>query len=238
MIMNHALKVTRLHLNKPAAMFFTPASIVLTVLVVSAIISFALQRAGLDPNSPNYAEGARMNQGMIWSMPGFLIYYGVQAVATTYPFALALGATRKAHIVGTAIANLILSLVISLFMLLLLGIELATNHWFFNVYALDVYVLGAGNPFILFVTAFLITFVSTSLGGLFGAVWVRFGSKGPTIVALGIGLILVTLLLIFVPQAEEIISAVTGPILASVGIAVAVVSIVCTWWVMRRASVR
>ncbi|MFC5336989.1 hypothetical protein [Leucobacter denitrificans] len=236
--MNHILKVTKLHFNKPMVMFGVPSFIILIVLVVTALISFMLQRAGLDPSSPDYADGARWNQGMIWSLPGFLIYYGVQAVATTYPFALALGATRRAHVLGTAVANLVLSLYVSLFMLLLLGIELATNHWFFSVYALDIYMLGAGNPLVLFVTTFLLTFVSTSIGGMFGAVWVRFGSKGPTFVALGLALILVVLMLIFVPQFESIIAAVTRPLLAGVGLGVAVLALIATWWVMRRATVR
>lgn len=236
--MNHALKVTRLHLNKPAVMFGVPAQIVIIVLIVSAIISFALQRAGLDPNSASYADGARWNQGMIWSLPGFLIYYGVQAVSTTYPFALALGATRRAHVFGTAIANLILSVYIALIMLALLGLELATNHWFFGVYAVDTYLLGAGDPFVLTATIFVLTFVCTSLGGFFGAVWVRFGPKGPTVAALGLALVLVILLLIFVPQLGEILAAITGPLLAGVGLGVALAALAATWWIMRRASVR
>lgn len=236
--MNHVFKVTKLHLNKPAVMFGVPAQIVIIVLIVSAIISFALQRAGLDPQSADYAEGARWNQGMIWSLPGFLIYYGVQAVSTTYPFALALGATRRAHVWGTALANLVLSLYIALLMLVLLGLELVTNHWFYGVYALDSYLLGAGDPLVLFMTIFVLTFVSTSLGGFFGAVWVRFGPKGPTVAALGLALVLVVLLLIFVPQLGEIIAAATRPVLAGVGIGVSFVALVGTWWIMRRASVR
>lgn len=236
--MNSILKVTKLHLNKPAVMFGVPAQIITIVLIVTALIAFILQRAGLDPSAADYAEGARWNQGMIWSLPGFLIYYGVQAVSTTYPFALALGATRRAHVLGTALANVVLSLFVAAFMLVLLGLELATNHWFFGVYALDVYMLGAGNPLVLAVTAFMLTFVSTSLGGLFGAVWVRYGSKGPTVVALGLGLIVLVLVLIFVPQLGAIIAAITRPILVAVGAGFVALTLLGTWWVMRRASVR
>lgn len=236
--MNHLLKVTRLHLGKPGVMFGTPAGIVLIVLLVSAIIAMALQRAGLDPNSPEYVQGARWNQGMIWSLPGFLVYYGVQAVATSYPFALALGATRRAHVFGTALANAILSAFVALFMAALLGIELATHHWFFGLYALDVYLLGSGNPFLLAGTVFLLTFVATSVGGMFGAVWVRFGPKGPTVLALVLALVLAVLVLVFVPQAAAIVGGITTPILAGVALGIAVVALVVTWGVMRRASVR
>ena len=236
--MKHALKVTKLHMNKASMMFFTPFIIVMTVLVVSVLISLVMQRAGADPASPDFVEGARWNQGMIWSLPGFLVYYGVQAIATTYPFGLALGATRRAHVLGTAIANLILSAYVAGLMLLLLGLELATNHWFMNVYALDVYVLGAGDPLVLFMTGFMLTFVATSIGGVFGAMWVRYGSKGPTFLALGLGLVLVVLLLIFVPQAAEIIAAITRPLLVAVGFGIVALALLGTWWVMRRAAVR
>lgn len=236
--MKHALKVTKLHMNKASMMFFTPFIIVMAVLVVSVLISLVIQRAGADPASPDFVEGARWNQGMIWSLPGFLVYYGVQAIATTYPFGLALGATRRAYVLGTAIANVILSTYVAALMLLLLGIELLTNHWFMNVYALDVYVLGAGDPLVLFMTGFMLTFVATSIGGVFGAMWVRYGSKGPTFLALGLGLVLVVLLLIFVPQAAEIIAAITRPLLVAVGFGIVALALLGTWWVMRRAAVR
>lgn len=236
--MKNIVNIARLQMNKRDVVFVVPAVIVLLVLVVTMIIAFALQRAGLDPASPDYADGARMNGGMVWSLPGFLIYFGVQAIATTFPFALALGATRRAHVLGTAIANLITSAYVGLIMVALLGIELLTNHWFFGVYALDVYLLGAGNPWILFATAFLGTFVCTSIGGVFGAVWVRYGSRGPTILGLVLAVVLATLLLIFVPQFGEIMAAMNGTIVALIGIGVAALSILGTWFSMRRTSVR
>lgn len=236
--MTHAFNITKLHLNKPQAMFMRPATLVGFVLIVTALVSVALQRAGLDPSSAQYAAGARANGAMAWSLPGFLIYYGVQAVATTLPFALALGATRRAHVIGTAIANLILSAYIAVIMLVLLWIELATNHWFIGVYALDTYVLGAGNPIVLFATVFLGVFVSITIGGAFGAVWVRFGSKGPTLVALALALAIAVLLVIFLPQLGAIIDAITRPLLAAIAGGIAVVCLVGTWLAIRRASVR
>lgn len=236
--MNHALKVAKLHMNKPQAMFSVPAQIVGMVLIVSMIISFALQRAGLDPTAPEYAAGARNNMGMVWSLPGFLIYYGVQAVATTLPFALALGTTRRAHVIGTAISNLILSAYIAVIMLVLLWVELATNHWFFGVYALDNYALGSGNAWILVPTVFLGVFVCTSIGGVFGALWVRYGSKGPTIASLALATVLALLLLAFVPQAMQIIDAITLPLLAGIAVAIAAICLVGTWLALRHAAVR
>lgn len=236
--MNRTLNVTRLQMNKPDVTFLVPAVIVVLVLVVTMLIAFALQRGGLDPAAADYADGARMNMGMVWSLPGFLIYLGVQAVATTFPFALALGATRRAHVLGTALANVITAVYVALIMVALLGIELATGHWFYGVYALDVHALGAGNPLILFVTAFLGTFVSLSIGGVFGAVWVKFGSKGPTVLGILLALIVAVLVLIYAPQFGEIIAGITGLRVALVSIGVAIIAILGTWFAMRRTSVR
>ncbi len=106
--MNRALKVTRLHLTKWDSVLFTPVFILAIVMAVSIIIVIAITRAtGYSIDHPEYIAGARQNAGVFWSLPGFLIYYGVQAVATTYPFALALGTTRRNFILGTVVANAI-----------------------------------------------------------------------------------------------------------------------------------
>ena len=236
--MKHITQVTRLHMNKPEAMFRTPAFIISLVLVITMIISFALQRAGLDPQNPAYADGARSNFAVAYALPGFLVYYGVQAVSTTFPFALALGTTRRAYVLGTALANLILSVFVSAMMTVLLWIELATNHWFFGSYALDNYALGAGDAWVLAVTTFLGTFVAVSVGGFFGAIWVRFGTKGPIIAGVVLGLLLVLLVLLIAPNFIEIVTSITRFDLAIGAIAVALVALIGTWVTMRRAAVR
>lgn len=236
--MRHVKNVVRLHLNKPEVAFAVPLFIMLIVLVISAIISLTLQRVGLDPSNPEFAEGARMNGGAVWSLPGFLIYLGVQAVATTFPFALALGSTRRAYVAGTAVANVILSVYVAFVFVVLLALELATNHWFANIYAIDVYALGSGNFAVLAVTAFLGTFTALSIGGLFGAIWVRFGPRGPLVLGIGLGLLLAILLLIFAPSFSTIIPAITGPMVAGAAVVIGLIAIGGTWVCMRRTAVR
>lgn len=236
--MNRVVKAARLQMNKPDITFVVPLLILAVVMVISAIIVLAIQRAGGDAASADYAEGARMNMGMVWALPGFLVYLGVQAVSTTFPFALALGSTRAAFVAGTALANLVQAAYIALVMLVLLGLELLTNHWFFGLYVLDTYPLGAGDPVRLGLIAFLGTFALLSIGGVFGAVWVRFGSKGPALLGLALGLALALLFLIIAPQIGEIFAAITGPELAVGGIVVALIAILGTWASMRRTAVR
>lgn len=236
--MKRVANVVRLQMNKPDITFFVPLMILAIVMVISAIIVIAIQRAGGDVASADYADGARMNMGMVWSLPGFLVYLGVQAVSTTFPFALALGTSRKAFVAGTALANLIQSAYIAVVMLILLGLELLTNHWFFGLYVLDIYALGAGDPVVLGLTAFLGTFTCLSLGGVFGAVWVRFGAKGPTVLGLVLGLAVAILFLIVAPRIGEIVASITGTTLGLTAAVVAVLAILGTWVCMRRAAVR
>lgn len=237
--MNRIVKVSRLHLNKWDTFVLVPVIILGIVMVVSIIIALAIQRSmGLEPSSPEYIEGARWNQSIMWALPGFLVYYGVQAVATTYPFGLALGATRRDFILGTFLANALQSAYVAALMLVLLGLEIVTGHWFFGVYVLDVNLVGAGNPFVLGAAAFVGTLFCLTVGGVFGAVWVRFGPKGPAVMGLAIGLVLALTLLIIAPRLGEIFAAMTGGILA-LGAAVATaIALVGTWFAMRRASVR
>lgn len=237
--MNRILKVTRLHLNKLSTYASVPPIILAFVLVVTVIIQVAIQRGtGADPLSPEYIEGARWNQAILWSLPGFLVYYGVQAVSTTYPFALALGTTRRNFILGTMLANALQALYITVLMLVLLWLELATNHWFIGVYVLDVHLTGSGDPLILGVSSFLGVLFCLTIGGLFAAVWVRFGNKGPALMGIGLGLVLAVTLLILAPNLGEIFASLTGGGVALGVIVVILVSLVGTWFAMRRASVR
>ena len=235
--MQRVLNVTRLHFNKPEVSLAVPLYIIGLVLVISWIIAAILIRAGAEPGAASYGDDMRNNLGMVWSLPGFLIYLGVQAVATTFPYALALGTTRRAYVAGTALANLLLSVYITIILAALLAIELATGHWFFGAYALDNFAFGSGSFAVLIPTVFLGTFLSLSVGGAFGAVWVRFGSKGPTVLALALGLVIVVALLILVPQFGEIVAGITRPRVALGAVVFAVIAVLGTWLCMRRTAV-
>lgn len=236
--MKHIVSVTRLQMNKPVVTFGAPLFVILTVGLISALIVLALQRAGADPLSDDYIQGARMNAGLMWSLPGFLVYFGVQAVSTTFPLGMVLGATRRSFVWGTALANLVQSLYIALVGVILLMIEKATDHWGAGIYVFDVVMLGNGEPWKFALTLFLGSFTLLSIGGLFGAVWVRFGAKGPLILGLALGLILAGTIVMVAPVIGEVIQWITpGSVAAGASVA-AVLIVLATWVAMRRASVR
>ena len=236
--MNRIMKVTRLHMNKIGSFVSVPIFILALVMVISIVIALAIQRATGSVGSSDYIDGARQNGGVVWALPGFLVYYGVQAVATTYPFALTLGTTRRNFILGTMLSNVLQAAYISLLLVVLLGIELATGHWFMSVYVLDVYLLGSGDPWVLAATSFIGVLFCLTIGGFFGAIWVRFGAKGPAIVGSAIGLVLAVLLLVFAPQLPEIVMGITRSDIALGAIGAIVLALIVTWFAMRRAAVR
>ena len=77
-----------------------------------------------------------------------------------------------------------------------------------------------------------------TLGGVFGASWVRFGAKGPQFIAMGVVLAIAIALIILIPQAGEILAAFELWWLAVVAGVVIVVAATGTWLLLRPASVR
>lgn len=186
--------VIKLHLNKRAQSLGVPVMILSLVVIISILIAVTVSRFGVDIKSEEFVEGFKYNSGVLWSLPGFLGYLGVQAVSTTFPFGMALGTTRREYSLGTLGFYILLSAYIGLIGVALLGLELLTNHWFIGAYALDVFFLGGGNPAITFVTLFILSLTVLTIGGSFASVYLKAGPKGPLLV--GVGLILVVLLIL------------------------------------------
>lgn len=236
--MTRILKAMKLQMNKPDVAFVAPVGIVLASALISAIVFLAMQRAGLDPSDPSYEQYARQNTSITYALPGFLGYFGVQAISTTFPIAMAFGHTRRSFVFGTVLANLFQSAFIALMVLALLGLERATNHWGANMYIFDVWVLGSGDPLRLFATVLLGSFTILSIAGLFAAVWVKAGSKGPLIFGAVLVLVVAGGVLMAAPHFAEIIAWFTGLKAALIAIGLSVAAVLATWFAMRRTSVR
>ena len=89
--MSTMISTTRLHFNKREVTFLIPLYITGVVAVISVLISFLFWRSGSLPGTPGWVQGSQSNPGIAWALAGFLVYLGVQSVATTFPFALTLG---------------------------------------------------------------------------------------------------------------------------------------------------
>lgn len=236
--MNTLFPTTKLHLNKRKVTFLVPLYITALVAVISVLVSFLFWRAGSTPGSAEWVSGSQSNPGIFNGLVGFLIYLGVQSVATTFPFALTLGATRRGLTAGTMLWGVIVSAYLAAVFAVLLGLEIATDHWFSQFYVFDVVVLGAGDLGRLLPIVFLGSLSMLSIGGVFGASWLRFGARGPQFIGVGIGVVLILALIVLMPSAADIMAAFELWWLVVAAIVVIALSFVGTWRILRTAIVR
>jgi hypothetical protein len=229
------LPVVHLHLSRRAAMFAVPLYILAAVIVITVIITIAISTAAAGEGVP---ENARYNQAMVWSMPGYLVYLGVASVAGTYPLGLAFGATRRAYALGTLLSHAVIAVYVTVVATLGLLIELATGHFGGGFYLFDVHLLGSGDLARFVPIVFLGVLGSLTIGSVFGAAWVRFGTNGPTVLALGLVLLLVGFGWLALQNLDTIVSAFELWWLAVGAVAVIAASCLGVFAFLRKASVR
>lgn len=236
--MSSTLSVLKLHLNRRVLTFVVPLNIVGIVAAISVLVSLLFLRSGSVPGTSIWIDSSRSNPGILYSLAGFLIYLGVQAVATTFPFALSLGATRKAFVTGTLAWAAVTSAYLTAVLAVLAFLEVATHHWFAGFYVFDVYVLGAGDLTRLIPIVFLGTLACLTLGGVFGASFVRLGARGPQFLAAGLAFVILIALLIVLPDLSQIMAGFKLWWLAVLGAGVIALSALGAWSLLRSASVR
>lgn len=236
--MNTTIPSAKLHFNKREMTFGVPLYITGMVAVISVLISLLFWRGGSLPGTEGWIQGSQANPGIAYALAGFLVYLGVQSIATTFPFALTLGATRRGFTGGTLLWSVSVSFYLALVFAALTLIELATDHWFVGFYIFDVHVLGAGNLGRLLPIVFLGVLSLLTIGGVFGASWMRFGARGPQIIATALVVTLAISLILIMPMAATIIEAFQLWWLAIAAAVVITASAVGTWLLLRNAIVR
>ncbi|WP_104177215.1 hypothetical protein [Cryobacterium sp. Y50] len=236
--MSTMISTTKLHFNKRELTLVVPLYITGMVAVISILISVLFWRGGSLPGTTGWIQGSQSNPGILYALVGFLVYLGVQSVATTFPFALTLGATRRGFAAGTLLWSVTVSAYLALAFAALTIIEIATDHWFAGFYIFDIYVLGAGDLGLLLPIVFLGVLSMLTIGGVFGASWMRFGARGPQLIGMSTAIVLVIALIVMIPAAEDIIAAFELWWLAVAAAVVIVVSAIGTWLLLRSASVR
>lgn len=192
------LNVTRLHFIESSPLR-APLGIMAVVFALTAIIALVFWRLGSVPGSTVWVESSKSNPAVLWALPGFFGWLGVQTVALTFPLAMSLGSTRRTFVLGTVFMHVTLAVYVTVLLLVLLALEKATNQWFVGLYVTNVFILGSGDPVQLAATAFFGVLLVLSVGGAFAAAWVRFGSIGPTVLAVTTVLALGALAVLLVP---------------------------------------
>jgi hypothetical protein len=236
---NRTAAVVRLQLVRRTTWFLVPLAIMLVAGVATVIIQLAIQRAtGVSPTSPGYAESARNNPALAWSVSGYLVATGVASVSSVFPLASSLGTTRRGFAAGTLLTHALVSAYLAVVAALMLGLEVLTGHWFVGIFVFDTAVLGAGDVAVLLLVVFLGSLTAFTAGAAFGGVWLRFGPRGPLAVAVLAVLLLASLLLVLAPSLVDIAAAFQVWWLAVAVVALVLVAAGGTTLSLRRASVR
>lgn len=224
--------VVALQYSNRNRMIGVPLYILSGVVLLTVAISLAILRAGGD------LDGSDFNASVLYSVLGYTVAVGVQNVSSSFPFALALGSTRRTFVLGNLTTSAVQALLVALTAVVLLGLETLTGGWFLGARALGTTLLGAGNPVVLGGIMLLAVLTALSVGGVAGSAWVRYGARGPLVLTLGVALVLVVLLLVLVPQAAAVAAAARPWWLAVGGAAVIGAATVGQYLFLRRASVR
>ena len=236
--MKSVLSTVKLHLNQREHTFLVPLYIVGQVAVISVLISLVFMRSGSVPGSVGWIQGSQANPAMVYGLAGFLVYMGVASAATTFPFALTLGATRRAFVLGTLAWYALTAAYIAVVLAILTVIEVATGHWFAGFYIFDIVVLGAGDTGRLLLIVFLGVLTALTIGGVFGAAWVRFGARGPQFIAVGAAVVIAVAAMVLVPDAAAVIAAFQVWWLAVAAGVTILAAAVGSWTLLRPAIVR
>jgi hypothetical protein len=236
--MSAIISTVKLQLNRRSSTFIVPLAITGAVAVISVLIALVFWRAGSEPGSEGWIQGSQSNPGIVYALLGFLGYLGVATVATTFPFALSLGATRRAFVAGTLIWNALIAAYVAVILAVLNIVEIATNHWFAGFYIFDIYVLGGGDTLRLLAIVFLGVLTTLTIGEVFAASWLRFGPRGPQLLACALILAVAAAAIILVPQAAAIVSGFQLWWLAVAAVIAAALSATGTWLLLRPAIIR
>lgn len=237
----YPLRSLRLHLAERDNAFFAPMLILLAVVVVTVLIGLVIGIATGFPLPDAVSEGFRTNNlGMFWALTGFFVSSAALSMNRTFATALALGGTRRDYWLGTTVGFVITSLTIALFSLLLLAIENLTGGWFLGVHALDVTLLGDGDPLRTFVTVFLFALASLQLGAAFGTLFRAYGPTVLTVVIIAAALVVVGIVALAVWQWDATLRLVSGTgawLPALILLAVVLVGGASSFLAIRRATV-
>lgn len=236
--MNRTLAVVRMHLGRRFSAFWMPLILGVSVVAIMVVIVATMKAAGVPTSSAEVVDGLRNNGGMVWTLAGFLISLGVQAATSCFAFATSLGTTRRDYVLGTGVYFLLQTAYVAAILAVLLALEKATDHWFINAFTLDVRALGSGEW-----TAFLPIVLAGALamqavGAMFGASWLRFGSRGPLLISIAAVAGLVVAILIAIPRWATLAAAFSTTWAALMLLVLGAVALAATGAFLRRTSVR
>lgn len=235
------LNVVRLHIGNPYTAIVLPWIILGIVLAINLAI-WLLIAIGTHGRDALNAQVGFSYSGSSFYIAVYMMIVAVQAVSTTFPFALSYGATRRDYWLGTSLTFVLLSAFYAVGFTILGVIERATNGWGLGGRMFTPIYFGDNwwqRLLICFFGLLFFFFIGSSLA----AVWVRWKVTGMVVffTALAVlvlgGVTALTLTASWIGFWEALAAA--GPLgIASWLLVPAAIGAVVGYFILRRATPR
>jgi hypothetical protein len=126
------LSVARLHLVNRYNVFIVPWMILGFIFIVNLVVWWIITASVNSPTDRADVMSGLQYSGASFYIFIFMMFLGIQAVSSSFPFALGFSATRRDFWIGTSLTFVALSAAYSAALTVLAGIEVATGGWGFG----------------------------------------------------------------------------------------------------------
>lgn len=175
--LRRVLNVTRLHLTNRFPMLVLPW-LILGIIFIANVAIWMLIRTAAGVDAMNDASDGMQFSGASSFIFVYMMVVAVQAVNSTFPFALGYGVTRRDFYLGSSLMFVLLGIYYAAGLTLLNVVERATDGWGLGGRMFDVVYFSTENvatQFLQFLLVFLFFFF---VGAATGSVYVRWKSLG------------------------------------------------------------
>ncbi|KRC61285.1 hypothetical protein ASE14_10310 [Agromyces sp. Root81] len=234
-------RIVRLHTVNPSIFFGIPWMILGAAWAVSIIITLIIRAGSGGDVTTEDLDNMRYSWAVL-SPQWYLVAVGVQAIAYTFSFALGFGTTRRDYWLGTSLMFVLTAVMYAVAIATLVQIEIATDGWWLGAHMFDA--LWYGQNWLLdFYTSFALQLLVLFIGASITTVYMRWRMRGMMILLFStIALLLVAIAAITLagswPSLFAWFAAIGIAGVFSVVLALAVVSAIVGYFVIRRATPR
>ena len=187
--------VVRLHLANPFTILVTPLMVLGIIFLANWVIWFLVRSAApTDPESvADVSEGLQYSGASMWTFV-YMMVVAIMAMNLTFSFALGFGSTRRDFSLGTGLTFVGLSAGWALLYTGLAMIETATNGWGLGGAMFNAFYIGLDQPWgVRLFNAFVAFLFFFAIGSVFGAIYVRYRSRGLILFFLALAVVLIGL---------------------------------------------
>jgi hypothetical protein len=179
--LRRVLAVTRLHFVNKVAILYTPLAALGAIFLLNYAIWWIVIDAGHVAIANSRTTTHLGYTGAVSYIFVYIMIIAVQAIARTFPFSLGFGVTRRDFYLGTTLAFIVLSAVLSAVLTIMSVIEIATNGWGVQGYMFAPVYFTNSSWLLRFVMYFLVFLFCIFIGAAAATMFVRWRALGLTV---------------------------------------------------------